>query len=1310
MHLTKRLMTAFVIIKTAYSIDIDSSNIDNIQALVDSGSVETIFRVKESVSSNATVQVRNRSTTFVGEGAGIQLGVQFNILDSSVSFNDLHMNNCDGGCIVSDNSNLLVDNCVLESNLAVEGGAIWTLGGELAILNSRFTGNNATKKGGAVFSNGTQISIVDSTFSENNSGDGGGIYLSDCSGAIDGVSYSDNNAVADLQDPNVFIEPRSGSVDLNSYRIGTFHLATGGGGVSIYGSVVDVRNSVFVDNYATISGGAMKSDNTNIENCTFVNNTAGLGGGIFTVNSNITSSIIDGNEGIHSGGGMLVTGYATMDDMVCVNNFVSSKVGRRGFAGGGCIRNTGGKILFTESTIVSNNTANSGGFMVVDPSSSAKILGGSFHDCFARDSGGAIFVASESSLEIVGGDFYSNSAGLDGGVLFIRFEPLPGVHFNISNANFYNNSAINAGVVYCIIADLFVYNSTFVNNSASFNSGVFLMERVGVFDVRSCTFRGNECGELGGVIYTALPVDTFIGDSIIDGNNALSGSFLHVSKSHGDTRIYNSVVRDNYMAESVITLTSASNVNVTNTIFEGGGCECKAIKLTGTASVSCVDSSFYGWDSSSVIESSSSVEKSVELVECGFYNSDVLSIFNSEMGSNVAINNHIDTETIRSLQVDGHIETTKNCLSLGECTGCLDGVLGVSCTCYFYGMSEVCHHFGEVKVQTYESTEVVFFPDSVEFEIELLNVGTSSVTWKLENIGEHDNTGVIFPDNGFLKENDSIKSKVVLTPDQGETHDMYALYRYNSSTEISVTYVYYTCRESEIEVGNHTCQICDLAIDGVMGSYDCSSSGVTVKNLPVSRGYWRHSDSSLRIHKCFHEDSCKGSTEILSSDDYCASGHNGPYCAVCDDDYGQGTGGLCFKCEEGINIRTVLVVVGFIVLAIFLVLFFAFLIGGLDVIVRVGTYFMSEETKTKLITKFSRRIPLYSIKILIVVWQILTIFPEIVNITYPFYYAKFVRWISFISFDIGKLLSSTCMFPGLDFYDRLLTVTTYPIVLLLILCVTYHISVRINPSDRLDIKGRHITVGLLISFFIFTSVSTTIFRTFICDDEAIPGKSFLRSDYTIECYDSRHTVYRVYASIMILVYPIGIPLAYIALLFPYRNILHPVGVDNKSVSRSQRFDDLKVLPFKFLWRDFRPHMYYYESIECIRRILLTGLLVFIRPGSSVQTIFAVLLAFICLVGFEVSRPHINPFDTWTYRMGTVIVFLTNYMGLLIRVQEDFSSGMLFDIVLISLNVGLILLVLSSTFVSTKQIITETDEIKREVDTLADSRSSRAGFR
>ncbi|CAN0527792.1 unnamed protein product, partial [Laminaria digitata] len=74
-----------------------------------------------------------------------------------------------------------------------------------------------------------------------------------------------------------------------------------------------------------------------------------------------------------------------------------------------------------------------------------------------------------------------------------------------------------------------------------------------------------------------------------------------------------------------------------------------------------------------------------------------------------------------------------------------------------------------------------------------------------------------------------------------------------------------------------------------------NSSGTTVATLSLEKGYFRTSNQSHEILKCFHQNACVGGTDTAK---YCAPGYTGPYCAVCDDGYTAGLAYSCNICSE----------------------------------------------------------------------------------------------------------------------------------------------------------------------------------------------------------------------------------------------------------------------------------------------------------------------------------------------------------------------------------------------------------------------------
>ncbi|CAM9309853.1 unnamed protein product [Laminaria digitata] len=112
------------------------------------------------------------------------------------------------------------------------------------------------------------------------------------------------------------------------------------------------------------------------------------------------------------------------------------------------------------------------------------------------------------------------------------------------------------------------------------------------------------------------------------------------------------------------------------------------------------------------------------------------------------------------------------------------------------------------------------------------------------------------------------------------------------------------------------------------------------------------------------------------------------------------------------------------------------------------------------------------------------------------------------------MLSYSCLVTT-DFYDRLLIATMMP-PLMLVALVGIAISV---------VRHRHQSAALLLAFWVYSSVSYTIFQTFACD-ELDDGKAYLQADYSLECSTARHNTFKTYSLVMACVHPVGIPAVY----------------------------------------------------------------------------------------------------------------------------------------------------------------------------------------
>ncbi|CAB1104661.1 unnamed protein product [Ectocarpus sp. CCAP 1310/34] len=278
--------------------------------------------------------------------------------------------------------------------------------------------------------------------------------------------------------------------------------------------------------------------------------------------------------------------------------------------------------------------------------------------------------------------------------------------------------------------------------------------------------------------------------------------------------------------------------------------------------------------------------------------------------------------------------------------------------------------------------------------------------------------------------------------------------------------------------------------------------------LSTSPGYWRATNQSDKILPCFNAGACNGGE--TGADLFCAHGYMG-YCAVCGNGYTPSLAHSCTRCSR------------------------------------------SRRQGLMVATAF---------KIIIVVWQILTQFAAAANVTYPRVYQDFLSAIDTINVDLGFMISAGCLWSGIDFHGRLLVDTIGPLLATDMLASTDLVALRRNATAGHaileKIRHKHVTVLLLVTFLVYSSVSSMVFQTFACNS-LDDGNSYLRADYRIFCTTSKHLALQVYAGVMVVVYPVGIPLLHAILLFQHRDILVNASADKAATQ-----------PIASLWEACKP--------------------------------------------------------------------------------------------------------------------------------------------
>ncbi|KAG5180626.1 hypothetical protein JKP88DRAFT_166496, partial [Tribonema minus] len=322
----------------------------------------------------------------------------------------------------------------------------------------------------------------------------------------------------------------------------------------------------------------------------------------------------------------------------------------------------------------------------------------------------------------------------------------------------------------------------------------------------------------------------------------------------------------------------------------------------------------------------------------------------------------------------------------------------------------------------------------------------------------------------------------------------------------------------------------------------------------------------------------------------------------------------------------------------------------------------------------------------VIVMQILTQFVSITGVALPLQYLDFLQVMDLISLDLRWLTSPGCVL-HLSFYQRLLLTTLVPLGIAGVILAprAYRLCKPRSAGAKLQrVCEKDLHVLLVFAFLVYSGVSLTIFQTFACDYleyDGPDGTWYLRADYTIQCRTPEHTAYVTYAAIMLLMYPLGIPA-----IFAWMIRLGAADVRERSALASAT---------SFLRKPYSPHACYWECAECLRRLLLAGLLVFIMPGTAGQTAMACVFAVLAGMVYESVRPHEETGEEFLYRLGYGIIAASMFTSLLIQVKyvDEYSQNAIGKL-LIALNVILLAAAFTQAFLVYRKVRTTAGPIRQ----------------
>ena len=149
-------------------------------------------------------------------------------------------------------------------------------------------------------------------------------------------------------------------------------------------------------------------------------------------------------------------------------------------------------------------------------------------------------------------------------------------------------------------------------------------------------------------------------------------------------------------------------------------------------------------------------------------------------------------------------------------------------------------------------------------------------------------------------------------------------------------------------------------------------------------------------------------------------------------------------------------------------------------------------------------------------------------------------------------------------------------------------------------------------------VSKKVFIYYLCRD--IGGRSFIRSDYSIQCYTGEWKSFEPAVMFVLVTFTVGFPVLLMVMMFWNRNRLYRRDVYAR---------------MGFLYERYIRGAEWWEIHEMLRKVVLTGLLLFTSERPMVRAVLATLVCCLMIINLNFFQPHRNLIVFWVEQLANL---------------------------------------------------------------------------
>ena len=302
----------------------------------------------------------------------------------------------------------------------------------------------------------------------------------------------------------------------------------------------------------------------------------------------------------------------------------------------------------------------------------------------------------------------------------------------------------------------------------------------------------------------------------------------------------------------------------------------------------------------------------------------------------------------------------------------------------------------------------------------------------------------------------------------------------------------------------------------------------------------------------------------------------------------------------------------------------------------------------------------YKLKIFLSFLQVATNLGTNLNIVWPTTYVNFLLFFDVSNFDfaLSSAVSADCI-GVVNYYSKYVAIVLAPAVILLFTVLFYLLPnyLEWGPfrsktlQERQRGKMNFWRLFLYLLFLVYPSVSSTVLRLYVCTE--IDGSYYLQTDLRVSCYSSQWTSYTYASLILILLYPVGVPIFFFSILRVNQEHLREPRI------RAQ---------LGFLYAGYRGECWWFEITESIHKLTLTSVLAFLPSGAQLPTGMGVCVLYFLII--LLVNPYLSSFDDMLALYSECEIFLLITAGWIFYNQPVGASDndLLLSVCLIAITI------------------------------------------